>query len=62
MTKEKTAATIKCKVVAEKAWYSKENRMLAIGEVVEFPAKVKDFEGNIVDFKVGDSFEVVGKD
>lgn len=59
MSKEKDVGTIKCKVVADKVWYSKESRFLVQGEEVEFPAKVKGSEGKLVDFKVGDSFEVV---
>lgn len=52
-------ATIKCKVLADKVWYSKENRFLAAGDIVEFPAQVKNHEGKLVDFKVGESFELV---
>lgn len=59
MSNEKDVGTIKCKVVADKVWYSKEGRFLVQGEEVEFPAKVKNFEGKLVDFKVGESFEVV---
>lgn len=59
MSNEKDVGTVKCKVVADKVWYSKECRFLAHGEEVEFPAKVKNFEGKLVDFKVGESFEVV---
>lgn len=51
--------TIKCKVVADKVWYSKENRYLETGEIVEFPEQVKNHEGKMVPFKVGDSFELV---
>jgi len=58
MSNEKNVGTIKCKVVADKVWYSKEGRFLVQGEEVEFPAKVKNHEGKLVDFKVGDSFEV----
>lgn len=59
MSNEKDAGTIKCKVIADKVWYSKEGRFLIQGEEVEFPAKVKNHEGKLVDFKVGESFEVV---
>lgn len=59
MSNEKDVGTIKCKVVADKVWYSKEGRFLVQGEEVEFPAKVKNYEGKLVDFKVGESFEVV---
>ena len=59
MSNEKDVGTIKCKVVADKVWYSKEGRFLMQGEEVEFPAKVKNHEGKLVDFKVGESFEVV---
>lgn len=51
--------TIKCKVIADKVWYSKENRLLKAGDEVEFPAQVKNHEGKLVDFKVGESFELV---
>lgn len=51
--------TIKCKVVADKVWYSKESRMLVAGDTVDFPAEVKNHENKLVPFKVGDSFEVV---
>lgn len=51
--------TIKCKVIADKVWYSKENRFLKAGDEVEFPAQVQNHEGKLVDFKVGESFEVV---
>lgn len=50
-------STIKCKVVGDKVWYSKENRFLEAGEVVEFPAEVVNHEGKTVPFKVGPSFE-----
>lgn len=59
MSNEKDVGTIKCKVVADKVWYSKESRFLVQGEEVDFPAKVKNYEGELVDFKVGESFEVV---
>ena len=59
MSNEKDAGTTKCKVIADKVWYSKEGRFLMQGEEVEFPAKVKNHEGKLVDFKVGESFEVV---
>lgn len=52
-------STIKCEVVADKVWYSKESRFLTPGEIVEFPAEVKDHEGKTVPFKVGPSFERV---
>lgn len=51
--------TIKCRVIADKVWYSKESRILVAGDIVEFPAQVKNHEGELVDFKVGDSFELV---
>ena len=57
MSNEKDVGTIKCKVVADKVWYSKEGRFLAQGEEVEFPSKVKNHEGKVVDFKLGESFE-----
>ena len=59
MLNEKNVGTIKCKVVADKVWYSKEGRFLGQGEEIAFPAKVKNFEGKLVDFTVGESFEVV---
>ena len=59
MSNEKDAGTTKCKVIADKVWYSKEGRFLMQGEEVEFPAKLKNHEGKLVDFKVGESFEVV---
>lgn len=59
MSNEKDIGTIKCKVVADKVWSSKECRFLVQGDEVEFPAKVKDYRGELVDFKVGESFEVV---
>lgn len=52
-------ATIKCKVVADKVWYSKECRFLVNGDEIEFPAEVKDHTGKLVPFKVGPSFELV---
>jgi hypothetical protein len=59
MSNEKDVGTIKCKVVADKVWYSKESRFLMQGDEVDFPAKVKNYKGELVDFKVGESFEVV---
>lgn len=50
-------STIKCKVVADKVWYSKENRVLKTGDEVEFPAEIKNHEGKMVPFNVGPSFE-----
>ena len=51
--------TIKLRVIADKVWHSTESRILTPGEIVEFPAEVKDYAGNLVPFKVGPSFEVV---
>jgi hypothetical protein len=51
--------TIKCEVVADKVWFSAENRFLTAGEVVEFPKQVKNYTGDLVPFKVGDSFKVL---
>lgn len=52
-------STIRCEVVADKVWHSKENRFLAAGDVVEFPAEVKDHTGKLVPFKIGDAFKLV---
>lgn len=54
-------SSIKCKVVADKVWYSKESRFLAPDEIVEFPAEVVNHEGKTVPFKVGPSFELVAE-
>lgn len=51
--------TITCEVVATKVWYSEENRFLVAGDRVEFPAEVKNHEGKLVPFKVGESFKLV---
>jgi hypothetical protein len=45
MSNEKDVGTIKCKVVADKVWYSKESRFLMQGDEVDFPAKVKNYKG-----------------
>lgn len=60
MSSNKSDDTITCRVVADKVWFSKESRFLAPGDEVEFPAKVKNHLGQLVDFKVGESFEMVG--
>lgn len=51
--------TIQCRVVVDKVWHSQECRLLAAGDVVEFPAEVVDYQGKTVPFKVGDAFEVI---
>jgi hypothetical protein len=54
--------TLTCEVVASKVWHSEENRFLVTGDRIEFPAEVKNHEGKLVPFKVGDSFKLVEED
>jgi len=51
--------TIKCRVVVEKVWDATKNRYALTGEVLEFPAQVKDHTGKLLPFKVGESYKVV---
>lgn len=52
-------STIKCRVVADRVWFSKESRYAMAGEVIELPAEVTNHEGKRVPFNVGGPLELV---